>query len=137
MFEIVSRAWPSPKASINFTRNLMLRYLNKSESERLARLLAIVEDHGGGLRVDGQISDVEGVLAGMSCIDDHTTIEMQIFLLQCAVDIMRARQLPNQYIPEGEGDAPWLDFKIDCDKGDAQIASKWSRRATPSQKNWD
>lgn len=96
-----------------------------------------MESHGGAFKVNGQESGIEGVLAGLSCIDDRYVIEMLIFLLQCAIDIMRARQLPNQYIPKGMGDAPWLDFDINCDSGNATIGSKWSRQASSSQKEWD
>lgn len=55
--------------------------------------------------------------------------------LDAAIQVMKFRQLPNQYIPDDEGDAPILDFKIDCTDGDAAIGANWSGKATDDQKD--
>lgn len=108
--------------------------MTDAQKEKLSKRLGGIDKHGGGFKVNGKEEDADGVLGGLSCLTG-AVIEDLLNQLDDAINNMKFRQLPNQYIPDDEGDAPWLDFKVDCGKGVCPVGSRWDRRATDEQKD--
>lgn len=108
--------------------------MNSSQERKLRERLENIENHGGSFALSGGDQGSEGVLGGLSCLDDISGLLED---LDNAIQLMKFRQLPNQYIPRDEGDAPRLDFKVDCSKGSCPVGSRWNRKATDGQRDAD
>ncbi len=111
--------------------------MNVGQKEKLRKRLGEIEKHGGAFTVNGREEDSSGVLGGFSCLDSAAVFLDLCNQLDAALEQMRLRQLPNQFIPDDEGDAPLLDFKPNCDRGTCPIGSRWNRNASDEQKEWD
>ncbi len=106
------------------TRGLLT--MNMSHQLKLTRLLKDIEALGGAFKVNGEESGIDGVLAGLTCIRDEAILENLLWLAKCAKDQTIFNRDPLQYIPSDQR-APWLDFKINCQKDTADIGEKWTR----------